>query len=280
MAQSPPTPDPPPPPPPHFFCEQAPSPPPRESRRLAAALNIYPMSCPPLKAAPASAASGSINVATIKAIPEKRAASFKRIPVQVAAPFPKVGTAVQEKSGARWPNYGVDAQAHAAAAVPFASDGDRKDGGRGERSVRLGEDIGKLLGDVEDAAAIARAAATRSQSEAATAQELLETVGREMAVLKAVVREFAKKEECREDMMNIIGGLQEAQFRAAQENKELWLQLNEKKTFDDHTSELQMQLQEEIVELRTMVMQSNEENAALRAAVAKLQHEDGLLKWV
>ena len=80
--------------------------------------------------------------------------------------------------------------------------------------------------------------------------------------------------------MNIISGLQEAQFRAAQEIKELWLLLNEKKTFDDHTSELQMQLQEEIVELRTMVMQSNEENAALRAAVAKLQHEDGLLKWV
>ena len=39
-------------------------------------------------------------------------------------------------------------------------------------------------------------------------------------------------------------------------------------------------LQEEIVELKAMAMQSNEENAALRAAVAKLQHEDGLLKWV
>jgi len=89
-----------------------------------------------------------------------------------------------------------------------------------------------------------------------------------MAVLKSVVRAFANKEECREDMMNIIGGLQEAQFRAAQENKELWLQLNEKKTFDDHTSELQMQLQEEIVELRAMAMQPNEENASLRAAVA------------
>ena len=212
------------------------------------------MSCLPLKAAPASAASASIKVATVKAIPEQ--------------------------AGARLRNYGGDAQAPAAAAVPFATDGNRKDGGRGERSARLGEDIGKLLGDVEDAAAIARAAATRSQSEAATAQELLETACREMAVLKSVVRVFAKKEECREDMMNIIGGLQEAQFRAAQENKELWLQLNEKKTFDDHTSELQMQLQEEIVELRTMVMQSNEENAALRAAVAKLQHEDGLLKWV
>ena len=80
--------------------------------------------------------------------------------------------------------------------------------------------------------------------------------------------------------MNIIGGLQEAQFRAAQENKELWLQLNEKKAFDDHSSELLMQLQEEIVELKAMAMQSNEENAALSAAVAKLQHEAGLLKWV
>jgi hypothetical protein len=29
-----------------------------------------------------------------------------------------------------------------------------------------------------------------------------------------------------------------------------------------------------------MAMQSNEENAALSAAVAKLQHEAGLLKWV
>ena len=72
--------------------------------------------------------------------------------------------------------------------------------------------------------------------------------------------------------MNIIGGLQEAQFRAAQEIKELRLQLNEKKAFDDHTSEVRMQLLEETVELRTMAMQSNEENAALRAAVAKLQH--------
>ena len=80
--------------------------------------------------------------------------------------------------------------------------------------------------------------------------------------------------------MNIIGGLQEAQFRAAQEIKELRLQLNEKKAFDDHTSEVQTQLLEEIIELRTMAMQSNEENAALSAAVAKLQHEAGLLKWV
>ena len=129
------------------------------------------MSCPPLKAAPASAASASIKVATVKAIPEQAAASYKRIPVEAAAPFPKGVTAVEEKSGARLRNYGADAQALAAAAVPFATDGDRNDGGRGERSARLGEDVGKLLGDVEDPAAIARAAATRSQSEAATAQE-------------------------------------------------------------------------------------------------------------
>ena len=77
MAQSPPTPDPPPPPPPHFLREQGPShlsrdqtssPPPRESRRVAATLNINPMSCLPLKAAPASAASAPIKVATVKAI--------------------------------------------------------------------------------------------------------------------------------------------------------------------------------------------------------------------
>ena len=121
-------------------------------------------------------------------------------------------------------------------------------------------------------------------------------------------------------MMEIIGGLQEAQFRAAQENKELWLQLKEEKAFDDQlnfrviimqdqidaisnnrrngiehamraptrvdeSSERLMQLQKEIVELRAMAMQSKEENGALSAAVAKLRidfvsHEAGLLKWV